>query len=479
MRKAATALTIVLVFLTALCLITGRPVSGVTATEDSWVPKASMNVARGYLGVAVVNGKIYAIGGDQGSLIGNAMNAIGMTQQTTNATEEYTPSLDKWILRSPMPTARARLGTAVYQNKIYCIGGYSATIVGGTNYFDLGVNEVYDPATDTWESKAPLPTPRHSPATNMVDGKIYVIGGYSITTHSVLNVAEVYDPASDTWATKTPPPLEVGSSASAVVDNKIYVLGQDSNAWQTYILIYDPPTDNWSLKASTPVSSFASAAATTGLNSPIRIYFFDENRTDVYDPANDSWVAGTPAPTPRPVASAAVIDDLIYVVGGRTGQWGYMTFMYPSALVEQYTPLGPGAPEPYVPPVDKTPPEIEILSSSNQTYNQSSVPFVFTVDKLSNWTGYSLDGEENITVTGNFTLNDLPNGLHNLTVYGNDTLGNMGVSETIIFTVAVPEPELESFPTVPVAVVSTASISAAAACFLLYYRKCHRKAVQK
>jgi N-acetylneuraminic acid mutarotase len=470
MRKTAAAATVVLVFLAASFLAVATPVFGATAAANSWVPKASMNAARGYLGVAVVNGKIYAIGGDQGSLIGNAMNALGMTQQTTNATEEYAPSLDKWILKSPMPTARARLGTAVYQNKIYCIGGYSATIVGETKYFDLGVNEVYNPATDTWESKAPLPTPRHSPATNMVDGKIYVIGGYSITTHSVLNVAEVYDPLSDTWATKTPPPLEVGSSASAVVDNRIYVLGLDSNAWRTLIQIYDPATDNWSLKASSPVSSFASAAATTGLNAPIRIYFFDENRTDVYDPVNDSWVAGTPAPTPRPVASAAVIDDLIYVVGGRTGQWGYMTFMYPSALVEQYAPIGSGAPEPYVPPVDSTPPEIKVLSSANQTYNQSSVSFDFTVDKPLNWTGYSLDSKENVTVTGNFTLTDLSNGLHTLTVYANDTLGNMGVSETIDFAVAVPEPEPEPFPVVPVAAVAVVAVAAAAG-LLVYFKK--------
>ena len=37
--------------------------------------------------------------------------------------------------------------------------------------------------------------------------------------------------------------------------------------------------------------------------------------------------------------SVNVIDDLIYLVGGRTGQWGYMTFMYPSALCEQYLPV--------------------------------------------------------------------------------------------------------------------------------------------
>jgi N-acetylneuraminic acid mutarotase len=312
----------------------------VFAVEDSWVTLEPMQEARGYLGVEVVNKKIYAIGGDQGSLIGNCMNAIGMTSETVNTLEEFNPSLNKWIFKTSMPTSRARFGTAVCQNKIYCIGGYSATIEGKTNYFDLKENEVYDPATDTWEKRASLPTARHSPATSMIDGKIYVIGGYSITSHSVLNVAEVYDPATDTWTTISPPPLSVGSCASAVSDNKIYVLGQNSSAWQTFLQVYDPETDLWSIKGTAPTSSFASAALTTGLYAPKRIYFFDENRTDIYNPADDSWVEGSPAPVARPVAATAVVDDMIYVIGGRTGQWWYMTFMHPSDLCEQYSPLG-------------------------------------------------------------------------------------------------------------------------------------------
>ena len=332
MKKTAT-----IVLLLILCFVTAAP-SLVMATEDSWLTKESMNEPRAYLGAAVVKGKIYAIGGDQGSLTGNAMNAVGMTQQTTNVTEEYDPNLNEWTLKTPMPTARARFGTAVYQNKIYCIGGYSATINDETNYFDLDANEVYDPVSDTWESKTPLPTSRHSPATNIVNGKIYAIGGYSITTHAILNVAEVYDPTSNMWATITPPPQEVGSCASAVIDNKIYALGQGSDAWQTSIQVYDPATDSWTIKGSAPVSAFASAVVKTGLNGQILIYFFDENRTDVYNPADDSWKEGIASPTPRPLAAAVVIDDFIYVVGGRTGQWGYMTFMYPSALCEQYQP---------------------------------------------------------------------------------------------------------------------------------------------
>ncbi len=92
-------------------------------------------------------------------------------------------------------------------------------------------------------------------------------------------------------------------------------------------------------------------------------------------------------------------------------------------------------------------PTISILSPITQTYNNSNVPIDFVVDTTVNWTGYSLDREGNVTITGNPTPTMLRNGLHNVTIYANDTFGNMDASETVSFTVDAPEP----FPLVPVA----------------------------
>jgi parallel beta-helix repeat protein len=78
---------------------------------------------------------------------------------------------------------------------------------------------------------------------------------------------------------------------------------------------------------------------------------------------------------------------------------------------------------PLMEPFIATPPQITLLSPVNQVYNESSVDLVFTTDEAANWTGYSLDGEQNVTVTGNITIADLPNGSHTLAVYANDTLG--------------------------------------------------------
>jgi parallel beta-helix repeat protein len=117
-----------------------------------------------------------------------------------------------------------------------------------------------------------------------------------------------------------------------------------------------------------------------------------------------------------------------------------------------------------------TSPRVSLVSPLNQTYYDSDVSLNFSVNVLSpvksvNWTGYSLDGQQNITVAGNTTLTGLSSGLHNLTVYANDTYGNMGASQTVTFT--IPEP----FPT---ALVATASgVFAAVVCLglLIYFKK--------
>jgi hypothetical protein len=111
------------------------------------------------------------------------------------------------------------------------------------------------------------------------------------------------------------------------------------------------------------------------------------------------------------------------------------------------------------------PPKISILSPLAQTYNETSVSLVFAVGKLVNWTGYSLDGKENVTMAGNVTLEGLTNGLHNVTVYAEDLLGSTGVSDTVWFNVVAP------FSTALVVVVSAVSATVIIAVGLMVYFK--------
>jgi N-acetylneuraminic acid mutarotase len=301
-------LLLVLAFLSSPLLV-----SIACAAEDSWVTLAPIPTKRFFFGVAVVDGKIYAIGGAGG----------------VNATEMYDPVTNTWHTKASMPTPRSGFGIAVVENKIYVIGGST----GDSTY--TNVNEVYDPATDTWETKTSMPTTRHAMDANVVDGKIYVIGGNSI-------VNEVYDPATDSWTTKTPIPTGVGYYASAVVDNKIYVIG---GAVEVILnQIYDTETDTWSSGAPLPKGvDSAAAVATTGVYAPKRIYVIGgkqnldaANLTQIYDTETDTWSTGTAMPTSRYGLAVAVVNDVVYAIGGIEG-W----IVYPvSAANEQYTPAG-------------------------------------------------------------------------------------------------------------------------------------------
>ena len=95
----------------------------------------------------------------------------------------------------------------------------------------------------------------------------------------------------------------------------------------------------------------------------------------------------------------------------------------------------------------------------------------FLIDKPVNNTGSSR-GIGNFTLSGNTTLADLAVGRHNVTIFAQDTFGNIGSSQTIVFTVA--KPESESFPVVPVAAVSIVAVALVVAAGLLVYHKKHK-----
>ena len=83
--------------------------------------------------------------------------------------------VDTWTRKADMPTARNWFGTTAVNGKIYAIGGFGETSVGGLVVFSTV--EAYDPATDTWTKKTDMPTARDVLSTIAVNGKIYAIGG--------------------------------------------------------------------------------------------------------------------------------------------------------------------------------------------------------------------------------------------------------------------------------------------------------------
>ncbi len=102
--------------------------------------------------------------------------------------------------------------------------------------------------------------------------------------------------------------------------------------------------------------------------------------------------------------------------------------------------------------IDIIPPEVLILSPQAKIYNANAIPLDFAVNKPFSNLSYSLDGQKNVALSTNMTLNDLSNGVHTVTVFATDLAGNVGPSETLTFTVAASEP----FSWLPVAAVSVA-----------------------
>jgi len=105
-----------------------------------------------------------------------------------------------------------------------------------------------------------------------------------------------------------------------------------------------------------------------------------------------------------------------------------------------------------------------LLSPENKTYNTSNIPLDFTVGESVSQIAFSLDGKDNVTVSGNTTIAGLPNGNHKIIVYATDAFGNTGASETVSFTVEVP------FPTTLV-VAPMASVAAVGAVVAFYFKK--------
>lgn len=178
------------------------------AAGNAWIPRASMPTARGALGVAVLDGQIYAAGG---SPPGNERDFA-----------MYDPTSDSWKALPAMPTARNHLAAAATAGRFYAVGGRSGSIGGITSAL-----EVYDPATDTWGALARMPTPRGGIAATAVGSCLYVLGGEGNPAHplGIFNEVEVYDPTTDTWRQLAPMAVPRHGIGATALGNVVYVPG--------------------------------------------------------------------------------------------------------------------------------------------------------------------------------------------------------------------------------------------------------------
>jgi N-acetylneuraminic acid mutarotase len=259
---------------------------------NSWEDGGQMPVATHHTGFVRVGDRSYLVGGYEGSGFGPRTDGVWI----------YDPATGDWREGSPMPTPRGGLALSVLDGKIHAIGGTVANpdLLDRSEHTvseldgSVGTHEVYDPATDSWERLAPMPTPRNHHIAGTVDGRILVTGGRILgaggraTANMGITVTEVYDPATDSWSEGPPLPTGRSGSAGALLDGRFYVFGGE-------------------------------ASDGTG-----RTFIVDV--AERFDPARNAWERLPPMPSARHGFGAVVVDGRIYAVsGGPTPAYSFAT----------------------------------------------------------------------------------------------------------------------------------------------------------
>jgi len=379
---------------------------------------------------------------------------------STASTYEYDPETDMWTPKKPMPTPRAFFALASCQNKIYVIGGinYSSPHTGATTKCPL--NEVYDPETDTWETGEPMPTARSQIRAEAVNGKIYVISGRTGDQYTTVRTNEAYDPETDSWETKAEIPYHVASGGSTVLDDKIYVIGGQNEFHDPmnpgFVQIYDPVIDAWTQGTTHPSPAWLGevVVATTGLHAPKRIYVMGGS-AGIGRATNASYVYDPELDVWTVGASMPFPRQgfaLVAVDDVLYAIGGFNGWTTGYSDNQRYVPFGYGT--------------IPLISSpeNNGNYTSSSVPLTFELSVEALSLSYSLDGGVKVPLVGNTTLNGLADGEHVLTIYATDDKGNTSTLQTISFKV-------DSIFTMILVISTIVIVAVVCTALLVYFKK--------
>jgi N-acetylneuraminic acid mutarotase len=199
---------------------------------DIWKPLAPMPSYRGAASAAVVNGKIYVMGGGGvASGMKNMPMVLGPVitpNRSLTTVEEYDVASNTWRAPTTMPTPRNHFAVAAVNGKIYAIGGRMGSAFGAPGT-DTEVVEEYTPATNMWGSeKAKMSTPRASMSWGVYNGRIVVIGGDmgDARVSATFRTAEAYDPATDQWSVLPTVPQGREATTGTVVGDTFYLLSE-------------------------------------------------------------------------------------------------------------------------------------------------------------------------------------------------------------------------------------------------------------
>ncbi|MEO1235693.1 MAG: malectin domain-containing carbohydrate-binding protein [Planctomycetota bacterium] len=233
---------------------------------------------------------------------------------------------DVWYTLEDLPADLGEVAGGVIDNVLYAVGdGNNGTYA-------------YDFATGDWSNvNADRPVPAKDQLAQVIDGKLYVIGGVAVQQpgRPALDNVQIYDPQTNQWSAGADVPINVFAAQTALIDGKIYLNGGvvDGNQTTDNTYVYDPVADAWTQLADAPIGRNSAATGTDGE----KMYIFGGrvggdspgNGFDtvlVYDPATDTWESSDDpgsdlAPLPQRrggIVNAPFVGGEFYVIGGET-----------------------------------------------------------------------------------------------------------------------------------------------------------------
>jgi N-acetylneuraminic acid mutarotase len=208
-----------------------------------------------------------------------------------------------WVTLAPMNEARQEMAVAALNDKLYAVGGLS----GRAN-----ANEIYDTRTNSWSLGADLPIDTDHDWAVTLDARVYVGGGRT-------NRVFFYEPAAGGWTEVAPSAfVHGGTPAAAAIAGRIYVAGGTGGGMTGKELeAYDPATNRWATLA--PMSCARNHTAGGVLED--RLYVAggrpgNQDCLEAYDPAANTWTRKASMPTGRSGVAGATVSNCLYIFGG-------------------------------------------------------------------------------------------------------------------------------------------------------------------
>ncbi|XP_058035936.1 kelch-like protein 18 isoform X2 [Ahaetulla prasina] len=195
---------------------------------DSWSRGGSMNSKRSAMGTVVLDGQIYVCGGYDGT-------------SSLNSVEAYSPETDKWTVVTPMSSNRSAAGVTVFEGRIFVSGGHD-----GLQIFNSV--EYYNPHTASWHSVASMSNKRCRHGAASLGSKLFACGGYDGS--AFLSAAEVYNSASDQWYLLVPMNTRRSRVSLITTCGRLYAVGgYDGQSNLSSVEMYDPESNRWTFVA--------------------------------------------------------------------------------------------------------------------------------------------------------------------------------------------------------------------------------------